>query len=79
MFQAMTDMTDDQQAALGGLYFLILIVVFGGGFLWACRRFGPGLARAKRDRQIETSMRLGLRDAEAYERIAQQIRDERHS
>jgi hypothetical protein len=74
MFQAMTD---DQSATLGGIYLLIFFGVPAVLFFWACRRFGPGMARAKRDRQIETSMRLGLSDAEAYERIARQIRDER--
>ncbi|WP_159054652.1 hypothetical protein [Streptomyces dysideae] len=71
-------MTEDQSVALGGLYLLIFFGVPIALFLWACHRFGPRMAARKRDRQIETSMRLGLRDAEAYERIAQQIRDERH-
>lgn len=74
MFQAMTD---DQSATLGGIYLLIFFGVPTVLFLWACHRFGPGMAARKRDRQIETQMRLAYRDADAMDRIAQRIEDER--
>lgn len=59
--------------------FLILLVFFGTPialFFWFERKYGNGIRQRQRDRQIETAMRLGLRDAEAQERIARKIRDE---
>lgn len=60
--------------------FLILLVVFGtplviGGWLGLTR--GRARQQRRRDQQIETHMRLGMRDAEAQERIARKLRDER--
>jgi hypothetical protein len=65
----------------GFIAFMTIFVGIPGLFFWGVfalgKKFGPAHMARQRDQQIETSMRLGLRDAEAYERIAQQIRDER--
>ncbi|MFC8008918.1 hypothetical protein [Streptomyces cinereoruber] len=70
-------MSESASANLGGLYILVFLALFVGGVLWACHRFGPDMARNKRDREIETAMRIGLQDAETYDRIAAQIMRER--
>lgn len=60
-----------------GLFWIILFI--GGPLLigaYIAKKRGPILER-QRDRQIETAMRLAVRDAEAQERIAQRIQSER--
>ena len=60
----------------------VLVVLGILGFLafkgWqAFSRWAAQVARRQRDQQIETSIRLGIADAEAAERIAQRIAEER--
>ena len=43
----------------------------------AYSRWAAEFARRQRDRQIETSIRLGMADAEAAERISRRIQEER--
>jgi hypothetical protein len=64
--------------ALGALIVLIILgtPVAIGAFVFY--KFGPRIEAKKRDRQIETYMRLGVRDAEAQERIGRQIVQERY-
>lgn len=63
---------------------VILQVVFWIGLLaligwvaWKIDRFGLKQMQARREREIEIAMRLGMADAERQERIAQKIMNER--
>lgn len=64
-------------AALGALYVLIFLGLMIGIPLYVARKYGPRIIAKKRDRQIEMAMRMGLRDAEAQQRIAGKIITER--
>lgn len=70
-------MSSDAQAALGFVYFVIFTAVPITLCVWFNRRFGPGIRQRRRDRQIETHMRLAYRDAEVMNHIARRIEDER--
>ncbi|MFD4788335.1 hypothetical protein ACFWN1_14995 [Streptomyces sp. NPDC058459] len=73
MFQAMTE---DQSAALGGVYFL----VFFGGVIWLLwwfnRRFGEGIRRSERKRQIETYVRRFDYDADILSEVMDDLDNE---
>ena len=57
---------------LVGLIFLSIFV--GLGWLaWKVDRHGIVRMRAKRDRDIETAMRIAMNDAEAQQRIGRKI------
>lgn len=61
-----------------GLFWIVLFIgtpIAIGAYV--AIKYGPRIEARKRDRQIETAMRLGMRDAGAQARIAQQIREER--
>jgi hypothetical protein len=64
--------------ALGAIIVLLFIggPVAIGAFVYY--KYGARIEARKRDRQIETYMRLGARDAEAQQRIARQIIQERY-
>lgn len=59
---------------------LILIAIVGLG-VYGWHKFntivGTKIAIRQRDKQIETAMRLGMRDAEAADRLARKIAEER--
>lgn len=66
--------------ALLGLFWIVLFISIPVGIAYLIHKMQGGAAgrlAKKRDREIETYMRLGMRDAEAQERIARQIMDER--
>jgi len=64
--------------ALGALIVLVFIgtPIAIGAFVFY--KYGPRIEARKRDRKIETYMRLGARDAEAQQRIARQMIQERY-
>jgi hypothetical protein len=58
------------------LIFVVLPIVLAVKYIKS--QGGPvGMAAKKRDREIETAMRLGVRDGLAQERIARKILEER--
>ena len=64
---------------MAGFIVLLLIIAtpFVIGMLIAKKQGGAaGIMAKRRDREIETAMRLGMRDAEAQERIGNKIRNE---
>lgn len=63
--------------ALGGLYLLILIGGFFALVWWFERKFGAKFRQKQRDNRIEAAMRYGMYDAEAQERIAKKLMEER--
>jgi hypothetical protein len=64
--------------ALLGLFWLCLFIGTPIAIGWyVAVKHGPRIEAKKRDRQIETAMRLGLRDAEAQAQIAEKLRQER--
>lgn len=58
---------------------IILLVIIGLG-VYGWHKFnttvGARIAARQRDKQIETAIRLGMRDAEATDRIARRIIEE---
>lgn len=63
-------------AALGG-FILLAILLLGGWAAWyILAKVAPKYHANKRDQQIETAMRMGMRDDEAQRRIARKIVDE---
>ena len=63
---------------MGAIFFLLIVAgLFTFGWKIAAK-YGPGIQRRQRDRQIETAMRYGMYDAEAQMRVAQKLIDERN-
>ncbi|MCA1565812.1 MAG: hypothetical protein LC803_09280 [Acidobacteria bacterium] len=60
---------------------LFWIMLFMGGPIavgaYVGIKYGPRIALRRREREIETAMRLGVLDAEIQERVARKIQDER--
>ena len=67
-----------------GFFQVIFQIAIWGGLIWGLGwvalkidHWGKKNMRLKREREIEVAMRLGMADAEAQQRIAQRIIDER--
>lgn len=68
--------TEGQSSALGAFYILAFLALVVGGWYFIVTRLSPKYLAKKRDQEIESAMRLGLRDQLAQERIAQKIANE---
>lgn len=73
----MSLVSDADSVKLGYAYIIGFIGLVGGGVTLLITKFSPAYMERKRDREIETAMRMGVRDAEAQQRIGQQIINER--
>ncbi|MFJ5234527.1 hypothetical protein ACIQBJ_32065 [Kitasatospora sp. NPDC088391] len=66
---------------MGAIAFMTVFLGIPGLIIWGLHKlatkYGPGIEARRRDREIETGIRYGMYDAEAAERIARKIRDER--
>lgn len=67
-----------------GIFQVIFQIAIWGGLIWALGwvawkidRWGLKNGRRKRDQEIEAAMRLGMTDAEAQQRVARRIMNER--
>lgn len=69
-----TAMSDS--ATLGGFMLLAILLLVGWGAWYILARVAPKYHEKRRDQQIETAMRMGVRDQEAQRRIARKIVDE---
>ncbi|MFF6951842.1 hypothetical protein ACFZAD_24685 [Streptomyces iakyrus] len=65
-----------QSAALGGIYIMIFMLIVVGVAMFVLTTVAPRVNARRRDQEIETAMRLGVRDAEAQARAARRIVNE---
>jgi predicted ABC-type sugar transport system permease subunit len=61
---------------LGFIYLVIILAVIILFCWFILAKVAPGVNARKRDRDIETSMRLGVRDAQAQARAEEKIKRE---
>lgn len=61
---------------LGFIYLVIILAVIALFCWFILTKVAPGVNSRKRDRDIETSMRLGVRDAQAHARVEDKIKRE---
>jgi len=68
--------SDSGSAAIGGILVILILAAIVGFAIFILTKVAPKVNGKRRDTQIETAMRLGVRDAQAQRRIAQKILDE---
>ncbi|WP_217241379.1 hypothetical protein [Streptomyces sp. AC555_RSS877] len=70
-------MTHDQQFLVGCVVTLLFLAAVVGGPLFLALRMMPRINRARRRRQIETAMRLGVLDGELIQEVGDKLYRER--
>lgn len=70
-------MTRDQQFLVGCVVTLLFLGLVVGGPLYLAYRVMPRINRARRRRQIETAMRLGVLDGELIQEVGDNLYRER--
>ncbi|MBP5895225.1 hypothetical protein [Streptomyces scabiei] len=70
-------MSHDQQFLVGSLLVLALLAVVVGVPLYVIAKVMPRIHRARRRREIETAMRLGVADRELMDEVAGELYYER--
>lgn len=70
-------MSHDQQFLVGSLLVLALLAVVVGGPLYVATKVMPRIHRARRKREIETAMRMGVLDHQLIQEVGGKLYRER--